>query len=108
MNNQSRLDHLSDIAKQLREGRLSRSGLAASLTALGLSLGAALVLDIGGAQASTPDSAVLLKSTNPALSSVIQSGPEVPTSTASTPGEQIAYHRYYRARRFRVPEYRRN
>jgi hypothetical protein len=93
---------VSDIAKQLREGRLSRGGLADRLKALGIGFGAAFVLGVSGAQAATTsDAAVLLKSTNTALNGIIQSEPQTPTPSASAPLQQTAwyyryYHRYYR------------
>jgi hypothetical protein len=51
----SRLDisEVGDITRQLNDGRLSRQGLRERLTALGVGFGAAVVLGLTGAHAST-------------------------------------------------------
>ena len=87
-----RLDvsEVADITNDLHEGRLSRSSLSNRLKALGLGFGAAFVLGMTGAHAATaPDTNVVLKSTNPALNSIIQSGSQTGQrhgSRPSTPG----------------------
>ncbi len=50
-----RLDtnEVSDITQQLNDGRLSRNGLRQRLMGLGIGFGAAFVLGLTGAQAST-------------------------------------------------------
>jgi hypothetical protein len=88
----NRLD-VSDISRELSEGRLSRSGLADRLKVLGLGFGAAFALGVGGAQAATtPDAAVALKSTNVAIDSIIK-GPQVPVAAVGTPLEKMAFFR---------------
>jgi len=87
---------LSDISKELSEGKLSRGGLANRLRLLGLGFGAAFVLGLGGAQAATqPDAAVTVKSTNPVIDNIIKS-PLLPSTKADTPFKQTAfYHRHF-------------
>jgi hypothetical protein len=78
----SRLDvsEVGDITRQLNDGRLSRQGLRERLTALGVGFGAAVVLGLTGAHASTapeataPEATVTLKSTNLAVNAIIQNG----------------------------------
>jgi hypothetical protein len=105
----SRKDRLdvSDIAKQLSEGRLSRHGLIERLTALGIGFGAAFVLGIGGANASArmPDASVALTSSNPALNAILQDGPQVPEAREATPLQKMSYYRFFR--RFYYRHYRR-
>ena len=95
-------DELSDISNELRSGQLSRRGLSDRLKALGLGFGAAFVLGITGAQASTnPNATVALKSTNPAVNSIIQDGTQTGQATADgAKPQQIAwfrrfFHRYF-------------
>jgi hypothetical protein len=84
---------VSDIAKELSDGKLSRRGLAELLKIAGLGFGAAFALGIAGAHAATTaDSAVTLKSTNSAINSIIQ-GPQLPTAAVGTPLEKMAFFR---------------
>jgi hypothetical protein len=100
MNNDSTKNRsdVSEITSELNEGRLSRRGLSDRLKALGFGFGAAFVLGISGAQAATtPDATAVLKSTNPALNSVIQSGPQSgQTATEGSPLQVAYYRRYFR------------
>jgi len=90
---------VSDIARQLNDGQLSRGGLFDLLKGLGIGFGAAFVLGMSGAQAATtPEATVTLKSTNPVLDSIIQEGQ--PAATESVSSQHMAYyyryyHRYY-------------
>ena len=99
MNNDSTKNRsdVSAITSELNEGRLSRRGLSDRLKALGLGFGAAFVLGISGAQAATtPDATAVLKSTNPAVNSVIQSGPQSGQTATDGSPLRVAYHRYFR------------
>jgi hypothetical protein len=102
------LDELNDITQQLNGGQLSRRGLSDRLKALGLGFGAAFVLGITGAQASTnPDQTVALKSTNPAINSIIQDGTATgQTATDAKNFQQVAWFRRF-FRRFFNRFYRR-
>jgi len=93
---ENRLD-VSDISRELSEGRLSRRGLADQLKVLGLGFGAAVALGVGGAQAATtPDTSAALKSTNVAIDNIIK-GPQIPAAAAGTPLEKTAwFHRWFR------------
>ena len=78
---------VSEISKELSEGKLSRRSLADRLKLLGLGFGAAFALGVTGAQATTmPDASVTLKSTNVAIDSIIK-GPQVPAAAVGTPME---------------------
>jgi hypothetical protein len=103
----SRLDtrEVSDITKQLNDGRLSRHGLRERLLGLGIGFGAAFVLGLtGGAQASSaPEATAALKSTNPAINAIIDSGMQAEKAEkADSKLEQVAwwyrrwFHRWYR------------
>jgi hypothetical protein len=96
--NQLDVSEIGEITNQLQEGRLSRRGLSDSLKGLGLGFGAAFVLGMTGAQAATaPDSNVVLKSTNPALNSIIQSGSESGQAATDDKFQQLAwFHRFFR------------
>lgn len=87
--------NVSEISRELREGKLSRRGLSDRLKALGIGFGAAFALGLTGAHAATaPDAAVALKSTNPVIDTIIK-GP-MPAANVGTPLEQTAwYHRNY-------------
>ena len=89
---------VSEITNQLKKGRLSRRGLSDRLKALGIGFGAAFVLGVSGAQAATTsDTTAVLKSTNPAVNSVIQSGTQSGQTATDGPPLQVAwYHRYFR------------
>jgi hypothetical protein len=102
------LDELNDITNQLHNGQLSRRGLSDRLKAMGLGFGAAFVLGMSGAQASTnPDSTVALKSTNPAINSIIQEGSATgQTATDAKNFQQLAWFRRF-FRRFFNRFYRR-
>jgi hypothetical protein len=93
---ESRLD-VTEIANELRQGRLSRAGLVDLLKGVGLGFGAAFVLGVAGAQAATaPDAAVTVKSTNPAINNIIGQVPQAPVAGVAMPPQQVAYyHRYY-------------
>lgn len=92
---------ISGIAKELGEGLLSRRRLFDRLAALGLGFGAALAAGASAADAATaPDASVTLKSTNPALDSIIQKPLEAQTPGENATPEQVAffhrvYHRHY-------------
>jgi hypothetical protein len=94
---------VTDITRQLNNGRLSRQGLRERLTALGVGFGAAFVLGLTGAQATpAPEATVALKSTNPAVDSIIQNGTQPGQgATVSAPLQQLSryfrrfYTRYY-------------
>jgi hypothetical protein len=92
----------------LHSGRLSRRGLSDRLKALGLGFGAAFVLGITGAQASTnPDAALVLKSNNPTINAIIQDGtPTGQTATDAKNFQQVAWFRRF-FRRFFNRFYRR-
>ena len=102
------VDQLRDITDQLHSGRLSRRGLSERLKALGFGFGAAFVLGMTGAQASTnPDATVALKSTNPAINSIIQDGMQTgQTATDAKQFQQLAWFRRF-FRRFFNRFYRR-
>jgi hypothetical protein len=102
------VETLSEITDQLQSGQLSRSGLSNRLKALGLGFGAAFVLGMSGAQASThPDSTVALKSTNPAINSIILEGSATgQTATDAKNFQQLAWFRRF-FRRFFNRFYRR-
>jgi hypothetical protein len=90
---------VTDITRQLNNGRLSRQGLRERLTALGVGFGAAFVLGLTGAQATpAPEATVALKSTNPAVDSIIQNGTQPGQgATVSAPLQQLSYYnRYFR------------
>ena len=96
----SRLDvsEVGDITRQLNDGRLSRQGLRERLTALGVGFGAAVVLGLTGAHASTaPEATVTLKSTNPAVNAIIQNGGQSDQApTVGAPLQQLSwYNRYF-------------
>jgi hypothetical protein len=100
----SKLDvnEVAEITNQLHEGRLSRGALSNRLKALGLGFGAAFALGMTGAQAaSAPDSNVVLKSTNPALNSIIQSGTESNQAATDDKMQQLAWFRRWFNRFFR-------
>jgi hypothetical protein len=93
------ISEVSDIARQLNDGRLSRQGLRQRLMALGVGFGAAFVLGLTGAQATpAPEATVALKSTNPAVDAIIQNGTQSDQSpTVSAPLQQLSwYNRYFR------------
>jgi hypothetical protein len=93
------ISEVGDITRQLNSGRLSRQGLRERLTALGVGFGAAFVLGLTGAQASSaPEATVALKSTNPAVDAIIQNGTQSDQSaTVSAPLQQLSwYNRYFR------------
>ena len=84
---------VSEISRELSEGKLSRRGLSDRLKVLGLGFGAAFALGVTGAQAATtPDASVALKSTNVAIDSIIK-GPQIPAAAVGTPLEKTAYFR---------------
>lgn len=97
---------VSDISKELSEGKLSRRGLADRLRALGIGFGAAFALGMTGAHAATtPDAGAALKSTNPVIDNIIKA-PQMPTANIGTPLEQTAwYHRHYFRGYFRYHRY---
>ena len=88
---------VSEISKELSEGKLSRRGLSDRLKALGIGFGAAFALGVGGAQAATtPDASVALKSSNVTIDNIIK-GPQLPSAAVGTPMEKMAYfHRWFR------------
>ena len=107
--NPKKLDtnEVADITNELHEGRLSRGELATRLKGLGLGFGAAFVLGMTGANAATaPDSNVVLKSANPALNSIIQSGTESDQAATDDKLQQLAWFRRW-FRRFFNRWYRR-
>ncbi len=83
----------NDLTKELNDGRLSRRGLRERLTAAGVGFGAAFVLGLTGAQAtSAPEATVALKSTNPAINAIIDNA--TPSDqVVSTPLQQVAWYR---------------
>jgi hypothetical protein len=84
----------NDLTTELNDGRLSRRGLRERLTALGIGFGAAFVLGLTGAQAtSAPEATVALKSTNPAINSIIDNATQSDQAVVSTPLQQIAWYR---------------
>lgn len=94
---------VSEISRELSEGKLSRRGLADRLKVLGLGFGAAFALGVAGAQAATaPDASVALKSTNVAIENIIQS-PQMPTADVGTTQEKTAW--YYRRHYFRYARF---
>jgi hypothetical protein len=100
-------NEVADITNELHEGRLSRGALANRLKGLGLGFGAAFVLGMTGAQAATaPDANVVLKSNNPALASIIQSGSETGQAATDDKLQQLAWFRRW-FRRFFNRWYRR-
>jgi hypothetical protein len=106
---EGRLDvnEVADITNELHEGRLSRRGLSDRLRGLGLGFGAAFVLGMTGAHAATaPDANVVLKSTNPALNSIIQSGSQTGQAATEDKFQQLAWFRRF-FRRFYNRFYRR-
>jgi hypothetical protein len=86
---------VSDISKQLSEGKLTRGGMANRLRLLGLGFGAAFALGLGGAQAATQtDATVNLKSTNPVIDNIINS-PQIPSASANKPVQTAWYRRHF-------------
>ncbi len=101
------VNEVADITNELHEGRLSRRGLSNRLKGLGLGFGAAFVLGMSGAHAATaPDANVVLKSTNPALNSIIQNGTETGQAATNDKLQQLAWFRRF-FRRFYTRFYRR-
>lgn len=101
------VNEIADITNELHEGRLSRRGLSNRLKGLGLGFGAAFVLGMTGAHAATaPDANVVLKSTNPALNSIIQNGTETGQAATNDKLQQLAWFRRF-FRRFYTRFYRR-
>jgi hypothetical protein len=101
------INEVADITSDLHEGRLSRGGLSNRLKGLGLGFGAAFVLGMTGAQvAAAPDANVVLKSNNPALASIIQSGSETGQAATDDKMQQLAWFRRF-FRRFFNRFYRR-
>ncbi len=89
-----RLDIGVDLTKELNDGRLSRRGLRERLTAAGVGFGAAFVLGLTGAQAtSAPEATVALKSTNPAINAIIDNAMQTDQAVVSTPLQQVAWYR---------------
>jgi hypothetical protein len=85
---------VGDITKQLNDGRLSRHGLRERLMGLGIGFGAAFVLGLAGAQASSaPEATVALKSSNPAINAIIDTGPQTEKADAKQPLQQEAWYR---------------
>lgn len=91
------INKVADITNELHEGQLSRGGLSNRLKALGLGFGAAFALGMTGAHAATaPDSNVVLKSTNPALNSIIQNGSQSGQAATDDKYQQLAwFHRFF-------------
>jgi len=83
---------VSEISKQLSEGKLSRRGLLDCLRGVGVGFGAAFLLGVGGRTAKAVG-VVALKSTNPAVDNIIQDGQRAPTGNAEDGSErrQLAY-----------------
>jgi hypothetical protein len=101
------VNEVADITNQLHSGRLSRGGLSDRLKGLGLGFGAAFVLGMTGAHAATaPDANVVLKSTNPALNSIIQNGAQTGQVATDDKLQQLAWFRRF-FRRFYNRFYRR-
>jgi hypothetical protein len=101
------INEVADITNQLNEGRLSRRGLSDRLRGLGLGFGAAFVLGMTGAHAATtPDANVVLKSTHPALNSIIQNGAQTGQTATDDKLQQLAWFRRF-FRRFYNRFYRR-
>jgi hypothetical protein len=101
------VNDVADITNQLHEGNLSRRGLSDRLKAAGFGFGAAFVLGMTGAHAATtPDANVVLKSNNPALNSIIQSGTETGQAATNDKFQQLAWFRRF-FRRFFNRFYRR-
>jgi len=101
MNDESTKNGLNDIAKELSEGQLSRRGLFDRLKGLGVGIGAAYFLGLTAARAAkTPEAAVTLKSTNPALDAIIQEGAPAAAGEADTKQLQMAYDYYDRYHRY--------
>ena len=95
-----------DLTKALNDGRLSRRGLRERLTALGVGFGAAFVLGLTGAQAtSAPEATAALKSTNPAINAIIDNAAQS-DQVVSTPLQQVAWYRRW-FRRFYTRWYHR-
>jgi len=67
------ISEVSDITRQLNNGRLSRRGLRERLTALGVGFGAAFVLGLTGAQA-TPAPEATVRRVSAAIFSVLRFG----------------------------------
>jgi hypothetical protein len=89
------VSEVGDITKQLNDGRLSRHGLRERLMGLGIGFGAAFVLGLGGAQAaSAPEASVALKSTNPAINAIIDTGAQTDKADAAKP--QLQQEAWYR------------
>lgn len=87
---------VSEIGRQLRDGQLSRASLSDRLKVLGIGFGAAVVLGVTGANATTGnDASVTLKSSNATLNSIIQTGPQTLTIDPKLSSQRVAYYRYY-------------
>ena len=78
---------VSEISKQLSEGKLSRRGLLDRLRTVGIGFGAAFLLGVGGRTAKATGT-VALKSTNPAVDNIIQEGQRMPTGNADDGSER--------------------
>lgn len=69
----SDIDHREQLIRdELKPAKLSRRGFVDRIKALGLGFGAAVMLGAEGAEARSPE--ISLKSTNPALDSIIDEG----------------------------------
>jgi hypothetical protein len=98
--NETKQEKLERISKELSASRLSRRGLLDRLKGLGVGFGAAFMLGMKQSDA-YPDATAKLKSTNPALSKIIDEGPQVPPAgesgpEAEEPRIQTAYSRAFR------------
>jgi len=88
--------NVGDIAQELRAGRLSRGGLIDRLKGLGIGFGAAFVLGISGANATSATQAeAVVKSSNPVLNSIIQEGLQLPVAEAPAL-QKVSYYRWFR------------
>jgi hypothetical protein len=94
---QQLLQHIED---ELRRSKLSRRGLLGRLKGIGIGFGAAFLLGMKESDAhSAPGAAASLKSTNPALNSIIEAGPPaqpVEEGSEGRPAQVAQYFRGYR------------
>lgn len=100
-NKQQVIKHIED---ELRHSKLSRRGLLGRLKGVGIGFGAAFLLGLRQSDAhNAPEAAAALKSTNPALNSIIEAEPTAqPTPQAEDrPMQTAAYFRGYRRFFFR-------
>ena len=89
------------IQEELKSAGLSRRGFIDRIKALGLGFGAAVALGVEGADASNaPETSLNIKSTNPALDSIINEGRKEEGPATGEKRIQEAWYRRWWYRRY--------